>query len=215
MEKIRLVIADDHRMFADGLYSIFQHDPDIMVAGIVENGKELLDLLNQKTADVILLDLSMPEMNGEEACAEIQKRFPATKIIVITMHHSADIVYPIIDMGVHGFMLKNSGRTELRTAVNSVMLGEHYYSPEIVKMLSQRSVLQEEDQIQLTKREKEVLELIYQGLPTHEIADKLFISANTVETHRRNLLSKSQTRNATQLINVAIEKGWIKVRPRL
>lgn len=215
MEQTRLVIADDHRMFADGLYSIFQHDPDILVVGIVENGKDLLDLLERKSADVILLDLSMPEMNGEEACAEIRKRYPATRVIIITMHHSADIVYPMIDMGIDGYMLKNSGRTELKSAVNAVMHGDKYFSPEVVKLLSHRAQNEEAEQVQLTRREKEVLELIYQGLPTHEIADKLFISANTVETHRRNLLSKTQTRNATQLINQAIEKGWIQVRPRL
>ncbi|MHB1278320.1 MAG: response regulator, partial [Bacteroidia bacterium] len=113
--KIRLMIADDHQMFSDGLVSIFQHDEDVQIVGIASNGIELMRLLEQKQADLVLMDLSMPHMNGEEASKEILNRYPAMKIIVLTMHHTPDIVLPLIDSGVHGCMLKNSGKSELKT----------------------------------------------------------------------------------------------------
>ncbi|HCS21910.1 MAG TPA: DNA-binding response regulator [Bacteroidetes bacterium] len=213
-EKIKLMIADDHQMFSDGLVSIFQNDDDIQIVGIAANGIELMRLLEQKEADLVLMDLSMPQMNGEEASKEILSLYPEMKIIVLTMHHTPDIVLPLVDSGVHGFMLKNSGKSELKTAIAQVMDGDGYFSAEIIRMLTNRKKVQT-DEVVLTRREKEILELIYKGMPTAEIAEKLFISPYTVETHRRNLLSKTDTRNATQLINKAIEKGWIKVGTRL
>ncbi len=208
------MIADDHQMFSDGLISIFQHDRDVQISGIAKNGKELIDLLEQKLPDVILMDLSMPTMNGEEASIEILRRFPSVKIIVLTMHHTADIVLPLVDIGVHGFMLKNSGKSELKIAIAKVKAGEGYFSSDIIRIINQKKA-EKSSEVVLTRREKEILNLIYEGLPSAEMAEKLFISPYTVETHRRNLLSKTNTRNATQLINLAIEKGWIQVRPRL
>lgn len=210
----QIMIADDHQMFSDGLVSIFQNDPDVQIIGIAKDGKELIHLLEQKLADVILMDLSMPTMNGEEASIEILRRFPTVKIIVLTMHHTADIVLPLVDIGVHGFMLKNSGKSELKIAIAKVIEGEGYFSSDIIQIIHKKKV-QDETDIVLTRREKEILNLIYEGLPSAEMAEKLFISPYTVETHRRNLLSKTGTRNASQLINLAIEKGWIQVRPRL
>lgn len=212
--KIRLMIADDHQMFSDGLVSIFEHEEDLQIVGIASNGMELMRMLEEKQADLVLMDLSMPLMNGEEASKEILKAYPSMKIIVLTMHHTPDVVLPLVDIGVHGFMLKNSGKSELKTAIAQVMEGDGYFSAEIIRMLTNRK-RDQSDEIILTRREKEILELVYKGMPTAEIAEKLFISPYTVETHRRNLLSKTDTRNATQLINKAIEKGWIKVAPRL
>lgn len=213
--RIKVTIADDHQMFADGLISIFQNDPDIEITGVAPDGRELLRLLAQKSTDVVLLDLSMPNMNGEEAAREILKLHPGCKIIIITMHHMPDIVLPLIDAGVHGFMLKNSGKGELKSAIQQVHQGSGYFSPDIIRMISARKRTQTTSSIQLTRRELEILALIYEGLPSAEIAEKLFISPYTVETHRRNLLSKTDTRNATQLINKAIEMGWLKGKSRL
>lgn len=212
--KIRVMIADDHQMFSDGLVSIFEHDEELEIVGTAPNGLALMQLLTQKSADLVLMDLSMPQMNGEEASKEILEHYPQMKIIVLTMHHTPEIVVPLIDIGVHGFMLKNSGKSELKTAIAQVIEGEGYFSAEIIKMLHTRKKNVADD-IVLTKREREILELVYQGLPTAEIAEKLFISPYTVETHRRNLLSKTDTRNATQLVNKAIERGWIKMPTRL
>jgi len=208
------MIADDHQMFSDGLVSIFQHDDEIQIVGIASDGKALLDLLAQKSTDVVLMDLSMPTMNGEEASQEILQHYPDVKIIVLTMHHTSDVVLPLVDLGVHGFMLKNSGKSELKTAIAKVMEGQGYFSSEIIQIIHKKKN-NATNEIKITRREKEILELIHEGYLSSDIAEKLFISPYTVETHRRNLLNKTDTRNATQLINRAIEMGWIRVRPRL
>jgi len=213
-QKTKIMIADDHQMFSDGLVSIFQHDDEIQIVGIASDGKALLDLLAQKSTDVVLMDLSMPTMNGEEASQEILQHYPDVKIIVLTMHHTSDVVLPLVDLGVHGFMLKNSGKSELKTAIAKVMEGQGYFSSEIIQIIHKKKN-NATNEIKITRREKEILELIHEGYLSSDIAEKLFISPYTVETHRRNLLNKTDTRNATQLINRAIEMGWIRVRPRL
>ncbi|MBI1222397.1 MAG: response regulator [Bacteroidetes bacterium] len=210
---IRVIIADDHRMFADGLLSIFHEDDDIQIIDVASDGNAVLEKLAKASCDVVLMDLSMPGMNGEEASRIILKNFPETRIIVLTMHHTVDIILPLVDLGVHGFMLKNSGRNELKKGLQEVMEGRKYYSQDIRKVLERKE--EPGNQMRFTSREKEILILIYEGLSTAEMAEKLFLSPYTVETHRRNLLSKTETKNATQLINKAIEQGWIQVRPRL
>lgn len=210
---IRVIIADDHRMFADGLISIFKDDDDVQIVNVAGDGEALLRELEATHCDVILMDLSMPKMNGEEASRIVLENFPDIKIIVLTMHHTSDIILPIVNLGVHGFMLKNSGKSDLKQALREVMAGNKYFSEETRKVLEKKE--EQGNKLLFTARERQILELIYEGLSTAAMAEKLFLSPYTVETHRRNLLSKTDTKNAAQLINKAIELGWIQVRPRL
>lgn len=210
---IRVIIADDHRMFADGLISIFKDDDDVQIVNVAGDGEALLRELEATHCDVILMDLSMPKMNGEEASRIVLENFPDIKIIVLTMHHMSDIILPIVNLGVHGFMLKNSGKSDLKQALREVMAGNKYFSEETRKVLEKKE--EQGNKLLFTARERQILELIYEGLSTAAMAEKLFLSPYTVETHRRNLLSKTDTKNAAQLINKAIELGWIQVRPRL
>jgi DNA-binding NarL/FixJ family response regulator len=215
-QAIRIAVADDHIMFAEGLIFNLANQDGYEMAGRAENGLQLLDLLKTTSVDVILLDLSMPEMNGEEAALEILEKYPHIRILVITMHHTPGIILPLLDAGVHGFLIKNSSVSELNTAIREVYAGNRYMNREVKEIMEQREkIANPEKLLQITKREKEILQLIYEGMATNDIAEKLFISSYTVETHRRNLLSKTETKNATQLVNKAIQLGIIRIKPRL
>lgn len=209
MQHTRVLIADDHKMFADGLVSILDRADGIVIKGVAASGTQLLELLATEPADVVLLDISMPGMNGDEAAKEIIGKYPHTRILVVTMHHTYDVILPLVRMGVHGIVLKNTGKSELLTAIESLVSGRSYFSQDIAQKLANHYRHEQQSGWVLTKREKEVLKLIYEGLSSAEIADKLFISHHTVETHRKNLLSKTGSKNATQLINMAIKAGVI------
>ncbi|MDX5320251.1 MAG: response regulator transcription factor, partial [Bacteroidota bacterium] len=140
------------------------------------------------------------------------QKWPDIKIMVLTMHQSSDVIFPLKNMGIPSIMVKNSGKAELLKGMQHLMEGKTYYSPEIMGVLQQK---EQEPEVIFTRREKEILELLYAGLSTQDMAEKLFLSPHTVETHRRNMLSKTQTKNAPQLVRLALEKGWLKLNPLL
>jgi DNA-binding NarL/FixJ family response regulator len=212
MSHIRIALADDHQMFTEGLSSILDNYEELRIIGIAQNGQLLLDLLHEKKADVVLLDVSMPVMRGEQAAITIMERYPETRIIMLTMHHTDDIVVPLIESGVHGFLLKNSSKKELVEAIRTVFQGGTYFSQEIASRLASRFRKNQARSIQLTKREQEVLQKVFEGLSTAEIAEKLFISPSTVETHRKNLLSKTGCKNSAQLIQFGLANSFISYK---
>lgn len=214
METIDILIADDHRMFAEGLESILGSEPGITVSGVAKNGAQLMALLKQHTPDVVLLDISMPEMDGMEAASQILKQHPTVKILVLTMHNTEDYILPLVQKGVHGYVLKNAGRTELLEGIKRIKENGNYYSAEITsKLVNGLRQYEASALVKLSTREAEVLELVMEGLSTAEIADKLFISPRTVETHRSNLLAKTESKNTAQLIKYAQEKGLLRMKP--
>lgn len=209
MSKIRIGIADDHSLLLEGMATIFANDALIDVVIQASSGAQLLEEIPQKKPDVILLDISMPERDGQSVAAEILRRFPDVRVIMLTMHQTPDYVLPLVDMGVHGFLLKNSNHSELHSAIRLVHEGNEYFAEDVREVINKRNQKEEEDSIQITKREREILQLLYEGLSTAEMAEKLFISQHTVFKHRQNLLQKCDCKSASQLVNLAIRKGWV------
>lgn len=209
MKLIDIYIADDHKMFTDGVELILASEPEINVLGVARNGKQLLGLLHSQPANVVLLDITMPEMDGMATAEEIIKLYPAVKVMMLTMHNTIDHVVPMVKMGVHGYLLKNTGKTELVNAIKQLHENGQYYSGEVATKLAAGIREHEEKTIKLTAREKEILQLVFDGLSTLEISEKLFLSHRTVETHRSNLLSKTETKNTAQLINFGLNNGYI------
>lgn len=209
----QIIIADDHLLFADGISTLLSQAEGLEVIAIVSNGDELLKTLSKQQADLILLDISMPGMNGLEAAICIKALYPAIKILVVTMSDSVDIIRSLMDAGVNGIILKNTGKTELLLAIAEVCKGDGYFSQKITLQLAKGYQYNKQDKWQLTKREKEVLHLVYEGLSTSGIAEKLFISVYTVETHKKNLFLKSGVNKSALLIKQAQELGYIKTGP--
>lgn len=210
---IKVVIADDHQMFIDGIKALLVNEKSIQVVGEALNGKKVLDLLEQQQADIMLLDVNMPEMDGIEATRIIRQRFPSVKILMLTMYNNTEFIFGLMNAGASGYILKNTGKTELLEAIHAVFSGKTFYSKEvsdsILQNLPKNPGEKKLEEVHLTEREKEVLKLIAQEFNTQEIAAQLFISTNTVETHRKNLLSKLHAKNIAGLVKFAIQTGLV------
>lgn len=212
MERIRLLIADDHVLFLEGIKKLLQTNLKFEVIETVTNGIALLEALKKKTVDIVILDLSMPEMDGIEACKHIRNKFPNIKILVLSTHSHLQLVVRLIKYGVSGYLLKNIVQEELFLALEEIYKGNTYFSKEIKekKEDNDRKIRIHKNSItELSRREKEILLLIVAENTTQEIADKIFISANTVNTHRRNLLSKLNVKNTAGLVKYAYENGLV------
>ncbi len=211
---IRLIITDDHQIFVDGLNELLKGMDDIEVVGEATNGRQLLELLSSVPTDLVLLDVNMPEMDGIEATREIVKQHPDVRVLMLTMFDSQDYIQKLLRAGAHGYVLKNTGKEELHLAIQTLMKGESYFSKEVTASIMeglQKKKARANDYrlVELTEREKEVLVLIASEMTTREIADKLCVSHHTVETHRKNLISKLNVRNVTGLVKYAVQQGWV------
>lgn len=205
---IRVLLADDHRLFLEGLQSLLSAEKHISVVATATNGREALEKLRQHDVDIAVLDVSMPEMDGVEATRQIVKQFPTVKVIALTMFNTEKFIVNLKDAGTMGYILKDRGREELVAAIEAVAGGDEYYSRDVAKTLMQSMTRKkEEGRTELTDREKEVLKLIGLGKTTPEIAEQLFVAQSTIETHRRNLLSKLGLRNSLELVRYAMEHG--------
>ena len=207
-----IIIADDHNMFLEGLISLLRNVPDITVTAKAANGKKLIDLLDDNKADIVLLDISMPEMDGVEVTKIIKKKYPELKIIILTTHSNSHIIAKLNRLGVNGYLLKNAEKDELLYAIRKVSTGESYFSKEVTeiqKEFESNLKINLSSTTELSNREKEILILIAKQLTAAEIAEKTFISLNTVNTHKRNLLSKLNVKNTAGLVKYAIELGLL------
>lgn len=214
MKVIKLALADDHVLFREGLKSIFGRLDDMEVVLETSNGKELLDRVTEHQPDVVLLDLEMPEMDGVECCKELKRRFPGIKILVLTMHEEERMTAYLMEIGANGYLLKNSPKDELCEAIRMVDRQGIYSSKLITNALLHRLQSKSNQPPSLngpalTRREREVLELIAAEHTNNEIAEKLFISEKTVDGHRNNLLGKLGVRNTAGLIMKAIKLGLL------
>lgn len=208
---IKIAIADDHQMFIDGIKSLLKGNKNMLVSVEATNGEQLLSLLKEQQTEVILMDVNMPVMDGIEATKQVKKLFPEIKVIMLTMFSSKDYIEKLLRVGANGYVLKNTGKEELTTAIEKVMQGESYFSKEVTERIMEglqgKKAENNPHMVELTEREKDVLRLIAQELTSHEIADKLFISFHTVETHRKNLISKLQVKNIAGLVKYAVQNG--------
>ena len=211
---IRVLIADDHQVLLDGLNTLLDSVEDLIVVGTAQNGQEVIDFVKENEVDVILLDINMPILNGIETCKILSKEYPAVKVLALSMYEKASFIQQMLKNGALGYILKNTGQDELVEAILSVYNDQQYLSKVVSDTLMQsligKSAASKQYIPEMTRREKEVLFLIAKELTTQEISDELHISLNTVETHRKNLLSKFGVRNSVGLIKLALERGLLE-----
>jgi DNA-binding NarL/FixJ family response regulator len=213
MNKIRIALADDHQLFRNGLRFLLGSYNEFEVIAEVSNGNELLRALGTSPADIVLMDISMPEMDGVEATGRLTRQMPDTRVIALSMYGEEEYYYRMVDAGAKGFILKDSDISEVHDAIIAVHKGGNYFSQEllyhVIKRIKNRE--QEVKSSNLSKREREILLKICEGLSNHEIADALFISKRTVDKHRANLLAKTGSKNTASLILYAIKNRLIEI----
>jgi DNA-binding NarL/FixJ family response regulator len=211
-DPVKLLLVDDHELFLEGIISLLEDEDNLEIIDTALNGKEALEVLSVKQPDIILCDLNMPEMNGIELVKIVKTEYPHIKIIVLTMHDDRPTVTEIMMSEAEGYVLKNTDRAELTTAIRRVCDGSTYYCNEVMSIILDKykeEKKQEEHSIQLTDREKEILQLIAQEKSSEEIADHLFISRRTVETHRKNILKKTEVKSVVGLLKFGYRMGLI------
>ena len=203
---IRILIADDHQLLRDGLASMLNKHEDISVLATVGDGIELFDYLeNNEHPSIILLDIAMPEMDGFEVLTKIKKKHPVIKCIAISMHDEGQYIQKCVRLGAFSYLLKNTDENELIHAIEQVSLGKKYFSDAITQKMIHNMTLEGDDIKKLSRREGEILKLVAEGKTTKEIAELLFISTRTVETHRTNMMKKLDVNNTAELISKAIQ----------
>lgn len=204
---IRTVLVDDHRILRDGIKALLKEMKNVEFVGEASNGQELLPILSSFQVDLILMDINIPKMNGIEATREALRICPSVKIIVLSMHDDSHHYDTMVQLGVDGFLLKNSNYDELEKAIESVFDGRPYFSQELLLRLLRTK--KDISAVQLSKRELDVLKLICQGLSTVEIAEKLFLSVSTIDKHRAELLLKTNSPNSTALAVYAVKNKLV------
>lgn len=214
MKECRIILADDHNILRDGLKSILGKYPEWKVVGEASNGNALLKMLNTVTCDLVILDIAMPEMDGLTALKEIKSKFPHVKVLMLSMLNDYAHFEKAKSFGAAGFMSKEDAGDELPWAIEKILGGKMYIAPSVNKLLAERQLrLMENDNSPsvevLTKRERQILCMVAQGLTSKDIALDLKISVHTVENHRANLSEKLGSKNVAFLVQFAIEKGLI------
>ncbi len=211
MNMIRLVIADDHPIIINGVAALLKQDDEINLVKEVYDGLQLLNFLKDNEADVILLDINMPELNGVDACRMIKNQHPDTKVLAFSQYNEKRFVKRLLKSGANGYLLKNSPASELISAIKMVHQGGMYLSKELPNIFYENKNQAQTDSLfpDISQRELDVLKLICEELNTQEIADRLFISKHTVETHRANLLLKVGVKNTAGLVKWAVENEFV------
>jgi len=199
---IKVFITDDHYMVVEGIHSLLLNEKDIEFIGSASNVASCRAFFVQKQPDVLLLDINLPDGNGIDLCAELRQKYPAVFILALSTFNQESYIRKMLDNGASGYILKNATRQELNEAIHTVASGKTYISFDAAKTLT-AGRLHPQEKMLIGKREKEVLHLIMQGFTSSEIAQKLNISINTVETYRKSLLSKLNARNTADLIRLA------------
>jgi DNA-binding NarL/FixJ family response regulator len=212
--KTRVLVVDDHQMFIQGIVAMFSEDEDIDILDGCADGQAVLEQLKSVMADVILLDINLPDMDGVDVCKKISALYPSIKIIALTMYNEGSFITGMLKNGAKGYVLKNSDKSTLKEAIKTVHEGGSFFGEDVTKTLMQGMMPKKQTSKfgnlpKLTRREKEILKLIVQEHTTQEISEQLFISLNTVETHRKNLLQKLNVRNTAGLVRFAIENRLV------
>ncbi len=209
---VRIILADDHKITRTGLKALLEQQDHMEVVGEAENGREAVRMAMERGPDVIVMDINMPELNGIEATRQIRTELPKTRVIALSMYSDKRYVAGMLKAGVSGYLLKNCAFDELVAAISAVMKGQNYMSPAVAStvMKDYASILESnEDSLasQLTAREREVLQLIAEGLSTKEIAARIHVSIKTVETHRQQIMRKLNAKSVAELTKIALREG--------
>jgi len=216
MEEIRIVIVDDHDIIIDGLRSMFSSKTGFSVVGTAKNGQEAFELCEQIRPDVVIMDISMPVLNGIEATRKIIAVMPSVKILALTQHDSNEYILQMFKAGAKGYLLKNSKKAELIDAIENIVAGNSYFGKKISDIMMESFIHHDEkkdevNEVVLTNREKEIIQLISSDTNNNQIADQLHISLRTVETHRRNIMQKLDVNSVVALVRYAIKKGLVEL----
>lgn len=208
---IKIVIADDHAMFRDGIKAMIALEANMEVIGEADNTSSIIEECQNKNPHVVLMDISMGETDGIEVTQKLKKLMPEVKVLAVSMHNESQYIKSMLDSGANGYILKTTGRNEMLSAIQAVNSGATFLSSDVsmnlLKGLNQTQVPQ---MVKLTPREIEVLKMIANEHSNQEIADALFISSRTVDTHRRNLLEKLALKNNAGLVRYAIQNGYVE-----
>ena len=217
MNLVTVLLVEDHTIVRKGLRSLLSTEEDIEVIGEAENGREAVNFVEKHRPDIVVMDISMPLLNGMEATKQIKKRFPKTSVLILTMHANEEYIFEIIRAGASGYIVKKAAPEELIMAIQAVSRGEKFFSPmvstKIVDELLKTGISghDEPSHPSLTCREREVLQLIAEGHTNREIAEILFVSVRTVDAHRSHIMEKLDLHSAADLTRYAIQKGIIDI----
>ena len=203
-----LIIADDHKMFRDGIVSLLSDEKNIKIIGQASNGEEVIQLLKKTAPNILLLDIEMPKMDGFDTLRGLSKLKINTKVLILTMHKSAEFVKNVFRNGAAGYLQKDAGKETLVEAIRQVMESGTYITDSTSRLVME-SFMERNKNSQISPREKEIIQLLSDGFTTKKIAEKLFISPHTVETHRQNILLKLGLKNTAELIKYSIQKGLV------
>jgi len=214
MKPYRIIIADDHSLIRQGLRSILQEEPSFQIIAEAANGLELLDLLQREQPEMVILDISMPHLNGIEAVGRIRSAFSQIAILVLTMHSNSHYLYHALAAGAHGYLIKDDSEAELLTAINVIQQGKSYISPQLSSDVAEDVMVAFRDQskmpfVILSEREEGVLRLVVQGFSSKKIGNLLKLSPRTIDHHRASLLKKFKMRNTVDLVNHVVRNGLV------
>jgi DNA-binding NarL/FixJ family response regulator len=210
--EIKIVIADDHRMFIDGVKSLLSKEQKLIFVYEASNGEDALSFIRKNEINLLITDISMPGMSGTELAKKVKQEFPQIKVLVLSMFNDPAIVNEILQSEAEGYILKNTGKQELLNAISKIMDNGTYYSNEVMNLMlnqNRKTRNKETNKELLTERETEILKLVCEEYTTIGIAEKLFISPGTVDTHRKNILEKTQSKTIVGLIKYAFENNII------
>jgi DNA-binding NarL/FixJ family response regulator len=222
MLKTRILIADDHDVVRSGLKVLLRTSPDFSIVGEAADGEEAVSLTDKLTPDVVIMDVSMPNLDGIAATKIIKERHPEVKVIILTVHEDEEYAFQVLRAGANGYVLKNAGKKDIFKAIESAVSGERFFSPGISKIIVESFIKRANEQPvvqtpvkagsdrQLTNRETEVLKYIAMGMTNRQIADTLFLSFRTVNTHRANIMQKLDIHETAGLVRHAISIGLVK-----
>ena len=217
---ISILLVDDHQIILDGIKQMLEEEPSICICACAENGRQALELAQKNLPDIIITDVSMPDMNGVELCEQIQKLKLNVKVIVLSMYASEDYIFKAIQAGTKGYLTKqDTTKEELISAIHKIADGEEYYSPAVAGIMMKSYVNQvqkkgshESKTVQdLTTREREILKLYAEGLSNQEIADQLCISTRTVDAHKNNIMQKFEFKSTVDMVKFAIKNNIVSI----
>ena len=217
MQKIKVLVVDDHTIVRDGICALLALAGDVEVIGEATNGNEALKKVRELSPDVVLMDISMPIMGGLEATRRISKEYPGIKVLVLTQYDDKEYFFPVIESGASGFISKAAASSELLTGIRSVHRGDSYLSPSVTRLMVENYQQTAGERVtqdpyhQLTEREREILKLLAEGHNNQKIATILVITPKTVEGHKTNLMAKLGIHNRVELVKYALRKGIITI----
>lgn len=216
MDKINILLAEEQKIVREGIKSLLKDEPSITVTAEARNGRELLEKLNESNVELAIIDQNLPSSDGIETARQIKESYKSTKVLMLSMVENDNYLLKGFESGADGYLLKNTGKDELMLAINKIMEGDSFICSGIACILMQKirengnHLFPQKPNVQLSDREMEILQLIGQGFTNSEIADKIFTSRRTVESHRKKLIEKTNSRNTATLIRYAVMNGLLK-----